>query len=114
MKFLLLIPVVALFLSNVPFKLEMSMPSDAGEESCPMDQQEMMKCSSDESPKEEGCCKKESTCVCFYGFQLLAPAQHISKFSFQVPKEKSLHGLYLQLRWNNPFIAGPLQPPDVG
>jgi hypothetical protein len=114
MKFLLVIPVLALFLSNVPFKLEMPVPPGAVEESCPMNKQEKMKCSRDESPKDEGCCKKESTCVCFYGFQLLAPTQLISRFSFQVTKEKRLDGLYLQLRWNNPFIDGPLQPPDVG
>src|SRR5205085_12389815 len=99
MKFLLVIPVLALFLSNIPFKLEMPVPANTAKGSCAMNKRETMKCSRNGSP-ETGCCKKESTCVCFYGFQLLAPAQQISKFSFRVVMEKKLHGLFLQSRWN--------------
>jgi hypothetical protein len=113
MKFFLLIPVLALFLSNVPFKMEMSIPADMNEETCAMEMQEQMQCSADEAEnEEENCCKKESTCVCIYCFQVLAPVQSISKFRFQITEEKSLNGFYLQSYWSNPFIDGPLQPPD--
>ena len=113
MKFLLLIPVFALFLSNVPFEMEMKMPEENNRESCSMQVQEEMQCVPEETSTDEGCCKKESTCVCFYCFQLLAPTQTLTKYRFQVTQEKNLNGFYLQSHWSNPFIDGPLQPPDT-
>lgn len=114
MKCFLLIPVLALFLSNVPFKVEMAVSAGMDEESCAVEKQEEMKCSAKETATEqEGCCKKESTCVCFFCFQVLAPVQALSKFRFQIVEENSLYGFYRQRAWNNPYIDGPLQPPDL-
>lgn len=114
MKFLLIIPVLALLISNIPLKLEMSAPSGEMKETCPMKKQAQMRCiAKSSSSNQEGCCKKETSCICFYGFQVLAPNQNVGKFSFQLSAEKSLNGYYLQSNWINPFIDGPLQPPDI-
>ena len=111
MRFLLLVPVVALFLSNIPFEMEMTVPAETV--MCSMDQQESMECSPEPVSPEENCCKKETTCICFYCFQILAPGHSIPKYRFSLGQEKHLDGFYLEQNWMNPFIDGPLQPPDV-
>lgn len=95
----------------------MAVPAMVKEMSCSeiMKQRQKQQCVMEKKKqKEDGCCKKENTCcVCFYGFQVMAPVHILSKFRFLIAQEKNMNGHYRQPGWNNPFIDGPLQPPDV-
>ncbi len=84
------------------------------DEYCEKAKQEAMQCELEEPcvKEKDDCCTTDSTCVCFFCFQLLAPAEGLTKFRFHLAEEKHLNGYYRQAGWNNPFIDGPLQPPD--
>lgn len=115
MKYLLVIPVLALFLSNIPIKMEMPMPVAKKKPGCcMMKHKEKMSCRADKAPADKtGCCNTGSMCTYSCCLQVLAPAQPFAKFNFRLPVEKILNGFYLQANWTNPFIDGPLQPPDT-
>jgi hypothetical protein len=117
-RYLLLIPVIAIFLSNVPLKMEMNMPAqEVKEECCSGEAQEEMSCHPEPEATEaedDGCCsKKETTCVCFCCFQLAAPLHAISKYRFANNDNSQVYGLYQHPSWKNPWLDGPLQPPDT-
>jgi len=65
---------------------------------------------------EEGCssngshCETTTTCICVFTFA--APVQDIK--SFQIHSFNLVSGRtgYLQLKWKDPHIASPGQPPD--
>jgi hypothetical protein len=114
MRFLLLIPMLALLLSNIPLRVEYPVVEDNAN-SCGMDPSVDMDCSmkKEVESKRKLCCQsKESTCVCFACFQFVAPAISITKFVFAAPGTETLHFPYKHPLWENPFINGPLQPPD--
>jgi hypothetical protein len=118
MRFLLIIPILALFLSNIPLEMEMTMPAeDMKEECCMKEQKEQSHCSMKEKEEKidmKGCCeKKETTCLCFCCFQIVAPGMNLVKMSFNPSESISLYNFYKQLNWSNPFISGPLRPPNT-
>src|SRR5688572_6715017 len=112
MRFLILIPVFVLFLSNMPFIHEMPMEvksaMSAGEETCMMNMgengerscmpgKEPMNCG---DPEESACsnrCETTTTCICVFTFS--APVQDIK--AFQVHSFNTISGRtgYLQLKW---------------
>lgn len=131
MRLLLLIPVLVLFLSNVPFIHEMpvetKMPMTEDEESCMMNMAgKEMSCQpgAETSNAEEACqlpesntgdccknrCETTTTCVCVFTFA--APAQEIKTFQLHAFNHLSRHTGYLQIKWKDPHIASPGQPPD--
>lgn len=114
MRFLLVIPVFVLFLSNVPFIQEMPMEEMMArmeEESCPMNKPEAS-CHPGEMPEENSCQRTDATCICICFFQYAAPANDIKTFQFEPANEPSGRTGYLQVKWNDPHIASPGQPPD--
>src|SRR5215213_4597118 len=83
-KFLLLIPMFALLLSNVPIKVEVSAVESPANGGCSNDAAGTMNCSLKQ--KRKLCCQsKESACVYFYCFQFIAPAASFAAFVFSSP-----------------------------
>jgi hypothetical protein len=137
MRFILVIPVLVLFLSNVPFIQEMPMEammammdeqeqeechksSSRGEEvetSCSMSTADKkpakpMACNAADMPDEGACQPSGANCICICVFQFAAPTQDIKAFHiFSIDKLAGYTG-YLQLKWKDPHIASPGQPPD--
>jgi hypothetical protein len=113
MRSLLLIPMFAILLSNIPLKVEYTIVKENAN-GCGMDPSVEMSCGMKEAEsKRKLCCQsKESTCVCFSCFQFTAPAISITKFVFAAPETSPVYFLYRHPLWENPFIKGPLQPPD--
>jgi hypothetical protein len=133
MRFLLLIPVFVMFLSNVPFIQEMPMEKmlamveeqeekdcckkTTGEEpkSChtqPEPDPEPMACHAGTIPVQGACQPSGANCVCIFVFQFTAPAQDIKLFQFKPVNMLAGRTGYLQVKWNDPHIASPGQPPD--
>lgn len=135
MRLLLLIPVFILFLSNVPFTQEMpmeemmSMMKKQEEEKCCKNstEEEQKSCHSEKQPRPapkplacdrgtlpvDGACQPSgSNCVCICVFQFAAPAQDLK--IFQLDPVSSIAGRtgYLPIKWKDPHIASPGQPPD--
>ena len=133
MRFLLLIPVFILLLANVPFTQEMPMEKimaimeEQEKEKCcknsPEEEQKSchsqaepeptpMACNNATMPVDGACQPTGSTCVCICVFQFAAPAQDLKIFQF-IP-QNSLAGRtgYLDIKWKDPHIASPGQPPD--
>lgn len=115
LKLLLVIPVLAVLLSNVPVQVEMVVTETPAVSGCG-DMEEMM-CFMPEqdSEDEKGCCRdKESRCTVMCCYQLAAPVQQADRFRFGLQSETSPRGVYVEQFWTNPYIGGPLRPPDHG
>lgn len=125
MRFLVIIPVFVLFLANMPFIHEMPMQAKScmdaeEEETCMMKMSESSarsclpgKEAAGPEDANEGCCNRgETTTTCICVFTFAAPAQDIK--TFQVHAFNTISGRtgYLQLKWKDPHIASPGQPPD--
>jgi hypothetical protein len=146
MRFLLLIPVFIMLLSNVPFIQVTPME----EMMAAMEKQEEKDCckkNADKAPKScqaEAACKAKPTachsevtseakpiachrdampvkgscqpsganCICICVFQFAAPAQDLKLFQFVPVNILAGRTGYLQVKWKDPLIASPGQPPD--
>lgn len=126
MRFVVFIPVFVLFLSNMPFIHEMPaevmMTMTTEEETCMMNMGDngSPSCMPGKEPAgcgdtEEGCsssnrCETTTTCICVFTFA--APVQDIKTFQIHSFNIVSGRTGYLQLKWKDPHIASPGQPPD--
>lgn len=130
MRFLLLIPVFVLFLSNVPFIQEMPVEKmmaiiekqeEKGcckknamdeEKSChsqaePQPEPGPMSCHPGKLPVEGACQPSGANCICICVFQYAGPAQDIKLFQFNPINTLAGHTGYLQVKWKDPHIASP-------
>ncbi len=136
MRLLLIIPVLVLFLSNVPFIKTMPLAKaiillkedeTCGQQKCNKQNQNIeASCSAEESICTEGaedtsahqpgdnCCQKtETTCVCIYCFQFAAPIQAIAEFHFKSSLYSNNELLFTVGHVKDPYINVPWQPPDL-
>lgn len=135
MRYLLLIPAVFLFLSNIPFIHKMEMKemmatvkkdgcckkSDSPKSSCRMETEEQPACHKPVQQEDQSCQKEEracgkqaaSTCVCICCFQFAAPDPVAAKLRFECNGPELVLNSYLLLQWKDPQLAIPWQPPDV-
>ena len=123
MRFLLLIPAIFLFLSNIPFIQEVNMDSMKemlATDECCMNHGNMegvcqKPATSKKDSKEEHCpqSKTESTCTCICLFQFAAPEQILLKFDDNLYSINTVHHSMIDQHWIDPFITGPWQPPDA-
>ena len=122
LKFLLIIPAIFLFLSNIPFIQRMDMEemmSITPDEGCCMKKGNMEGIclrppAEQEKSKNEDCRIPggEKSCVCICCFQYAAPEQSIIKFSDkEIPLFTTYSGILAQ-HWADPFLSRPWQPPD--
>jgi hypothetical protein len=134
MRFLLLIPVFVMFLSNVPFIQEMPMEKMMAimekqeEEKCcknsteeevnschtpstPGPEPEPMTCHPGTVPVEGTCLPTGSTCICICVFQFAA-THEIKLIQFGAAATDAGHTGYLEVKWKDPHIVSPGQPPD--
>jgi len=128
MRFLLFIPVIVLFLSNVPFTAEMRMEKmmaqmqekdkcckkndparkgscHAAESNAPMPQED--------GPSKECCQRTETTCHCTCCFHFAAPFHEVNSPQFGIDDHSALQTGFIPAHWKDPHIAAPGQPPDV-
>jgi hypothetical protein len=113
-KYLLLIPIIGLFLSNVPLKMEMTIVKKKTAQHCGMMKESEAPCKMMNEKSTKACCRdKETTCVYFCCFQLVAPALNVNGIEFNLPQPVSIYNSYRQLQWNDPYISAPLRPPDA-
>ena len=142
MKWLLVIPSLMLFLSNVSFTVEMKMPEKSGmaisegchrngsctgemPDNCPMQSMVLqggepmcaMKvkngpCKQD-GPSSKPCKNSEPTCICILCFQYSAPAPILEDFQLAIADLSSNYTGFLSLKWKDPHLAAPWQPPDL-
>ena len=129
LKFLLIIPAIFLFLSNIPFIQERSMKSmlsTMDKEDCcmkngnmegvchkpPTDKQQSKKegCSTDEDCSQP---KTETTCICICCFQFFAPEQNFVRFDNKLFSHPTIHTGLIDQDWKDPFLSAPWQPPDI-
>lgn len=142
MKWLLVIPSLMLFLSNVSFTVEVKMTVKSAAttsegynkkgschrnmpKNCPMQSivstgGEMvcaMKAESDpgkqECPSGKPCKNNEPTCICICSFQYSAPAPIMEDFQFAIADLSSNYTGFLSLKWKDPHLDAPWQPPDL-
>jgi hypothetical protein len=133
MRFLLLIPVFVMFLSNVPFiqvmpmEKMLAMVEEQEEKDCckntteeapkschaqPESQPGPMACHQGTMPVDGACQPSGANCVCICVFQFAAPAQDLKLFQFKPVNMLEGRTGYLQVKWKDPHIASPGQPPD--
>ena len=136
MRLLLFIPVLLLFLSNVPFEQRLPMETAiammqenqaCGEGTCARNQESLKaSCSSEtdctqpaESEKSCGeddksnCGQTENTCVCIYCFQYVAPLYPAIEFRFATDITGVVHTVFIPTRIKDPHTGAPWQPPDA-
>jgi hypothetical protein len=139
MRFLLTIPVLILFLSNVPFvqqiPIEQAIAMMQENEACALAQEcrrgsgnldascnvEEPGCSqtcADESTPltttDDECCQQSgATCVCIVCFQYAAPVHSITEYLFYSSSLANSRHAYLVRHIKDPHIGAPWQPPDL-
>lgn len=119
LKFLLVIPVLAVLLSNVPVQVEITLPVTGPASDCGT-MEEMMcfmpeEAANEDAEDEGGCCReKESRCTVTCCYQLAAPVLQLDKFRFGISPDTTTTAVYIEQAWTNPYISGPLRPPDHG
>jgi hypothetical protein len=128
MRCLLLIPVLLLFLSNIPFihKMEMKEVASVKKDGCcrksgnpkgicKMSEEKAGANEQKTCHKEERTCSKqtESTCICICCFQFAAPDQFAVRPQFNCDELKQSLAIFLLQNWKDPQLAVPWQPPDV-
>jgi hypothetical protein len=125
MRFLVLIPALALLLSNIPFIHEMPLEEEMAMvkegKGCSMQigvpvERSCVPGNSTENSgtKAKGCCNRTettTTCICLFTFT--APVHEIKTFQFDAVHNISRRTGYLELKWNDPHIDSPGQPPDI-
>ena len=139
MRLLLFIPVLVLFLSNVPIiqriPLEKAISLMQENETCGQQKEcsrnnENFKttCTKEESacdeasdaettiqdPASDNCSQKtETTCVCICCFQFAAPVQKITIFQFSCSNIVLSPSTFMDAPVKDPYISAPWQPPDA-
>ena len=127
MRLVLLIPVLILFLSNVPFMqvipadeaMEMMKNEECGMANSCMKSKDQ-DCSTEsscettpcENPEDNCCTEQGASCVCITCFSYAAPIQPVTTFQIA-----SLFSMITKGSFNNklildPFLSAPWQPPD--
>ena len=127
MRWLLLIPIMLLFLSNVPVTMEMKMaaePAEAAAQSGSCSKGESVKttchkpgkdaCPSN-APKGNTTCHPpaNATCICTCLFQYAAPTPVLIPFQFAAHDATGNKTGFLSLPYQAPYLAVPWQPPDM-
>ncbi len=138
MRLLLFIPVLILFLSNVPFvqqlpleqaismmkdgscghERECSRSSENLDATCSKDEPDCEQSCTDESkeadPANDKCCQQiGTTCVCILCFQYAAPAHTIAEYVFDCSLATDNTSDFLVGHIKDPHIGAPWQPPDL-
>ena len=139
MRLLLFIPVLMLFLSNVPFVQQIPMEQAMAmiEEnrscvhqeqcsrsienvatSCSMEEPDCeQSCTNEETtaaPTDDNCCQQTgTTCVCILCFQYAAPVNGITEYLFDCSVlVNNAHAFFIG-HIKDPHIGTPWQPPDL-
>ena len=138
MRFLLIIPVLVLFLSNVPIIQKMPLAEAvvmmARNEGCAKQKEcsrnsENLKasCSAEESDCDKDCkeknkamdpdtqnsCEKTATsCICIYCFQYAAPINIITEYTFNCSFSSNTAHAFIPARIGDPHTCAPWQPPE--
>ena len=127
MRLLLLLPVLILFLSNVPFiqvipaeqAIEMMKNEECGmANSCMKSEDE--DCSTESGCEatscentEDNCCTEQgASCVCITCFSYAAPLQAVTTFQFANQFSIITKGSFNNKLILDPFLSAPWQPPD--
>ena len=138
MRSLLFIPVLVLFLSNVPFiqripmQRAMAMMNETetcGEQStCKRNTENFSStcspekstcdesCASDEEgvkSSNDSCSETEATCVCICCFQYAAPVNTITEYQFNCSLPSIIAYIFIVGHIRDPHIGAPWQPPDL-
>ena len=139
MRLSLFIPVLMLFLSNVPFVQQipmeqaMAMIEENGncgqqeqcgrrtenvEATCSMEEPDCkQRCTNEETmadPGDDNCCQQTgTTCVCVLCFQYAAPVHSITEYVFDCSFLPAKADAFLISHIKDPHIGAPWQPPDV-
>ena len=139
MRLLLIIPVLVLFLSNVPFvqkiPWERALSMMQGNETCGQANQcsratEYLDtdCRVEETSCEQvcsgetaisdttnDCCQRTATtCVCIYCFQYAAPVHMIEDYQFNCTISPNAAPIFIVGLIKDQHIGAPWQPPDLG
>ena len=138
MRFFLIIPVLVLFLSNVPFvqkiPLEKALSIMRENETCGKERKcgrtsenTDMDCSLEKSTcgktcsqekfiidtASECCPDTETTCVCIYCFQYTAPVHVITEYKFNCEISSRTAPIFIVGLIKDQYIGAPWQPPDT-
>ena len=139
MRLLLFIPVLVLFLSNVPFiqriPMEKAIAMMKENETCGQQKQcsrnnenlesvcvpEKIECSEScteeakmKDPAMNGCSEEtEMTCVCICCFQYAAPINSITEYIFNCSISPNRAPVFIVGHVKDPHIGAPWQPPDL-
>ena len=139
MRVLLFIPVLILFLSNVPFVQQIPMEQAIAmlqeNESCGQHQEcsrgtESLdaSCSVEETPCEkscsgestspdatqDSCCQQTgASCVCIVCFQYAAPVHSLAEYLFCSESPSKSRQVHLIGHIKDQYIGAPWQPPDI-
>ena len=89
----------------------MSSLSVGGEMLCAMKSEESS--NSAKCPPGKPCKGTDATCICICSFQFSAPAPILEDFQFTLTEIPSKYTGFLSLKWKDPHITAPWQPPDV-
>jgi hypothetical protein len=120
-RYLLLIPALFLFFSNVPFVQQMRMEemkkTSTTKGCCEKNGSVEGVCHKAADAQHQGqqkgnCEKSESTCICIFCFQYSAPEQTIIKFDSKDFSSSSDYNFPREQHWLDPYISAPWQPPD--
>ena len=137
MRLFLIIPVLVLFLSNVPFvqkiPLEKALAMKQDNETCGKESKctrtaayintdcrlERTTCGESctgekliTDPPSECCEDTETTCVCIYCFQYAAPVHVISEYKFNCETSSNTAPIFILGLIKDQHIGAPWQPPD--
>ena len=137
MRFLLLIPVLTLFLSNVPFVR--TIPVEAAQmmivnNECPSTNDQCRRntenisatcsvgdtgcensCTADGKEQEDSECSiPESDCVCICCFQYVAPLHSMVDYHFHYEISASTISSFIAGIMKDEYVGAPWQPPDLG
>lgn len=138
MRFLLFIPVLVLFLSNVPFVQRMPMEqalmimrdskecgsgsecgrnADYVKASCTPEAADCdTACDSKPVTEDDAsnqCQPPETECVCICCFQYVAPFQPLINYTFSISLPETNSGIFIVGHVKDPHVAAPWQPPDM-
>lgn len=139
MRLLLFIPILVLFLSNVPFiqriplekaiaTMEKNGTCEKNQKRCKNNEYTNNTCTREKSgcdkhltdqgkatgiSKDECCQKTEATCVCICCFQFAASVQAIAEFRFNFVVHSPIIPLFEVGHAKDQYIGAPWQPPDI-
>jgi hypothetical protein len=121
MRFLLLIPILVLFFSNIPIVKEIPRIAQpfaihgkkscchqetAGEQVCPID------ASSGNNNSNQSCWpKNENTCLYISFFQIIPSSQPLPEYLFLSDAFPPEYSTFSNINWKDPYLSLPIKPP---